>query len=614
MGQTTTPPTRMNSISIAHAGNEKYYLKLGKEDYYTAAFDPSGVFIGKGAKRLGIEGKRIEQNDERLKNLFRGLSPDGERLLRQGAYQIRNYKSWQFKDTDTGKVSTFKSEKSIPPHLKEKVKEITQERRSVVAYDNVFSAPKDFSILWSLAPDNLTRQRLHNIHEYAVSRAIKYLEENACYVRSGKAGAKCEKAEAIFAVFQHTTSRELDPQLHSHVVMLNVGFNSCGKSLALDGRKILEHRYTSGMVYQNTLRRSLELNFQVNTFDKPFSDGKGVSFGVVGISPQLREKFSERSQQIEKMVSPNMSPKEVRTQVLASRKEKNLTIETKDLIAAWQKRGRDLGFLWENVVAQKNQDRSQSTEKIDEKIATHLQQHPNTQKNLSHVGAISEPQITTAALSASRGKVTTDDALKLARDFKERFMRLSSPSQEEARKCETRNFYRLSGEGRKLINFESVKISLYGTAKNLINYYTEWLSDQRKKVLISSKSNPKFSAKSIKIYKIKMSCLYATGKITRKQYLRFTKPENMPISKFKINVYEALGLMSKRQAYRLMNEHHSSNFWKNGDPFVRNLSPIAPIDALVAYTYKVTKETASKEHTEKRNKADEKQKSYEREV
>lgn len=555
--------------------------------------------MGRGAARLGIEGKRIVQNDERLKNLFRGLSPDGERLLRQGAYQIRNYKAWQFTDPHTGKISSFKSEKSIPPHLKDKVKEVIEQRRSVVAYDNVFSAPKDFSILWSLAPDDLSRQRLHQIHEYAASRAIQYLEENACYVRTGKAGARCEKAEGIFAVFQHTTSRELDPQLHTHVVMLNIGFNKQGKALALDGRKILENRYAAGMVYQNTLRRSLELNFGVKTFDRPFSDGKGVSFGVEGISPELREKFSERSQQIEKMVSPDMSPQEVRAKVLASRKPKNLTVETRQLIEAWQQRGRELGFVWENVVAQRSKYQTQSKEEINEAIATYLQQHPSTGRER----AISEPQITTAALSVSNGKVGTDEALKLARDFKENFTRVSSFSQRE------RNFYRLSGEGRQLINFASAQISLYKTAKNLIAYYSEWLRDQRKKVLITSKSNPKYTKKSIKIYQLKMKCLYATGKITRKQYLRLTTPKNEPLSQFKINVYEALGLISKRQAYRLMNAQHGDKFWENGDPFERNLSLIPPINSLVAYTYQVSNKTASKDNTERKEK--EKKRSYE---
>ena len=594
----------MNSISIAHAGNQKYYLALGKEEgYYTKANDPSGIFKGEGAKRLGIENQQIEQNDKRLKNLFLGLSPDGTQVLRQGAYQVRTYKSWQFTDPSTGKVKTFKSERSIPSDLKDRVKELKEVRRSVVAYDNTLSAPKDFSLLFALAPDDLTRRRLDSIHKYAVSKATEYLEKNACYVRSGKGGSKCQKAQGIFSVFHHTTSRELDVQLHSHVVMLNTGFNGEGKALALDGRKVLEHRYAAGMVYQNTLRRSLELNFGVQTFDRPFSDGRGVSFSISGISPELRLEFSRRSGQILERITPDMSPLEVRKEVLASRKPKDLSVKTEDLLAVWQERGKALGFIWEDVVGKSNQYKPESRSNINEQIATHLQQHPNTDKSKG-IRAISESQITTAALSASRGKLSTEEALGAAHNFKEQFTQPSSVSREHKR------FFRLSGAGRELISHDSVRISLYGTAKNIINYYIQWTSDQRRKVLISSKSNSRFSRNSIKTYKLKMICLYATGKITRGQYLRLTQDKGMPVSKFKINVYEALGLISARQAYRLMNKHESDSFWKSGDPFARNLSLVPPIDTLVAYSYRARNETISKENTQKNSK----QKSYEYEV
>ena len=573
----------MNSISIGHAGNESYYLKLGREEYYTSAIDPFGVFKGEGSKLLGIENEKISHSDPRLKNLFLGYSPDGKEILRKDIHQVREYKSFRYEDKEK-RVHTFKSEKSVPSHLKDKVTVNTEVRRSVVCYDNVFSAPKDVSILWSLAPSDKKREQIHDIHNQSVMEALKYLENNACYVRTGKGGKTQEKAKAIFSVFHHTTSRDLDPQLHSHAVLLNIGFSKSGKALSLDGRTILEHRYASGMIYQNSLRERLEREFNIKTYDRPFSDGKGVSFGILGISRELRREFSRRSMEIMGRISPDMSGAQVRAEVLASRKEKNFTTQTKDLFSGWRERGEQFGFSWGHVTVRKEREVLKPTEaKTYELVATSLQEHSFSQKKHRNKGRVSSPQILLATLSSVSGKFKNDEVFKRAEAFKDKFTKESGTSSK---------LYSLNGEGRKLINHEKIREKLYRTAKTAITYYYEWMKSNRKQVLINSKSNRKGSKK---IYKLRMNYLYAVGKITRKQYLKFTSDKPTPKGYFKIHIYEALGLISKRKAYYLLNLHHKERFSSRSDPFDKKLETVEPIKSSISYDEVVSSKKLKRE-------------------
>jgi hypothetical protein len=167
----------MNSIDIIRSGRESYYLTLGKDDYYTGQPETEGVFLGNGAKALQILGQQIKERDRTLTHLFQGVAPDGKTELRQGLNTTRVYHTLQDPETH----HTVKTEAGKPLYLtSSEVAQIKsgdfqaystrlqaissthqikpswlhkEERRSVVAYDNVFSAPKDVSILWSLAPE-----------------------------------------------------------------------------------------------------------------------------------------------------------------------------------------------------------------------------------------------------------------------------------------------------------------------------------------------------------------------------------------------------------------------------------------------------------------------------
>ena len=75
-------------------------------------------------------------------------------------------------------------------------------------YDFTISAPKSVSIMATLGGD----KRLLQAHQKAVDDALKELETHAATrVRLGGAQSDRATGNLVIAVYQHDTSRELDP-------------------------------------------------------------------------------------------------------------------------------------------------------------------------------------------------------------------------------------------------------------------------------------------------------------------------------------------------------------------------------------------------------------------
>lgn len=401
-----------------------------------------------------------------------------------------------------------------------------------MAYDNVLSAPKEVSILFSQAPNEKMRNLILECHKQAVQEAIAYLETTA-FTRTGRNGVKAEKVSMIAAVFDHTTSRELDPQLHSHVVVLNTGLKADGKGAALDGKRILDARYTVGTIYQNSLRRSLELKIGVQTYDRPYEKGnqKGCLFGIKGIPTEVVQHFSKRATQIDQDISPEMSDKEIRAAKLKSRKAKDPNVNGKALLKKWQQEGKEQGFEWDAVVNHQIQQpksiTAQEKEKIERDVATTLQ---TTQKK----GGFTQSQLKNVVVNASNGKLNQEQQAEFLQNYQAHYIKPTSKSER----------FRLNAQGKKLIDFPSLSRQAWQGVQGIINLHKQNIREQGK--LGYQKAQKRF--------KRKMVFLYATGKITRRKYLQITEGKNLPSSKFKIIAYQAFGLISKRQANYLLQQ------------------------------------------------------------
>ncbi|OEZ97978.1 MobF family relaxase [Duganella phyllosphaerae] len=161
----------------------------------------------------------------------------------------------------------------------------------VMGLDMTFSAPKDFSAIFAGA-DSATRDALVDCLHQSARVALGYAE-TAVVTRHGRDGGIRRIAEAaIAACYTHFASRALDPQLHVHAFMFNVGKRSGSKEWsALELRPQFERKMATGILFRAELAHRLRrMGFGILP-DGPY-------FTLEGIDEAQRESLSTRSKQI----------------------------------------------------------------------------------------------------------------------------------------------------------------------------------------------------------------------------------------------------------------------------------------------------------------------------
>jgi conjugative relaxase-like TrwC/TraI family protein len=239
---------------------------LEHADYYAEGERVVGHWQGRGAELLGLSGQVKSEDFEALRQ---GLTPANGEFLRQRQSADR--------------VAADGTTQSHGRHL----------------YDFTISAPKSVSIMAVVGGD----KRLIDAHEKAVTEALRELETHAA-TRVRQEGANTDRATSnlAIAVYHHDTSRELDPQLHTHAVAANLTYDGAeGRWKALQASGIYERRAYLTEVYRNSLAllvRSLGYEIENRRDDR----GRDSGFEIRGVSSELLGNFSQRSQQRDKAV------------------------------------------------------------------------------------------------------------------------------------------------------------------------------------------------------------------------------------------------------------------------------------------------------------------------
>jgi ATP-dependent exoDNAse (exonuclease V) alpha subunit len=140
------------------------------------------------------------------------------------------------------------------------------------------------------------------------------------------------------AVYQHDTSRELDPQLHTHAVAANLTYDGTeGRWKALQASEIYDCRAYLTEVYRNALARQVRrLGYEI--VDRRDSRGRDQGFEIRGISEKLLVDFSQRSAQRNRAIAEFVqqagrqpSDNEVAILVRESRADKQVEIATEEV-------------------------------------------------------------------------------------------------------------------------------------------------------------------------------------------------------------------------------------------------------------------------------------------
>lgn len=161
----------------------------------------------------------------------------------------------------------------------------------VMGLDMTFSAPKDVSAVFAGAGPATREALIECLHQSA--RAALDFAESAAVTRHGQGGRIKQVAEAaVAACYTHFASRALDPQLHVHAFMFNVGKRQgSAEWSALEHRPQFERKMATGILFRTELAHRLRgLGFHV-VKDGPY-------FTLRGIDDAQREALSTRSRQI----------------------------------------------------------------------------------------------------------------------------------------------------------------------------------------------------------------------------------------------------------------------------------------------------------------------------
>ncbi|NJR60854.1 MAG: relaxase domain-containing protein [Cyanobacteria bacterium CRU_2_1] len=248
-----TPLPVCKLLSLLYSLQDYYYTQdLAEDESQQQSQGKSQVqgakWYGKGAAALGLAGV-VEQPV--FKKLLHSKTPQGENL----------------------------HAKRINP------------KNHRAATDYTFSAPKSVSIAALIQQDT----RVIQAHDQAVETALSVLEERYAQTRisTPQGRQRVKTGNVIAAVFRHETSREQDPQLHSHCVVINATQLADGTWRSFSNEAVVAHQKLLGEIYQNELAYQLrQLGYEI----EPRANGQ---FELKGYEPHLLGVFSTRTQQIQ---------------------------------------------------------------------------------------------------------------------------------------------------------------------------------------------------------------------------------------------------------------------------------------------------------------------------
>jgi conjugative relaxase-like TrwC/TraI family protein len=347
---------------------------LEHSDYYDEGRRVQGEWHGQGAELLGLRGEVTREQFEAVRE---GLHPETGEFLR-------------------------------PRHSADRVDANGSEQsKGRSLYDLTFSAPKSISIQALVGGD----ERLIAAHDKAVREALAEAENYAA-ARVRLNGANEDRATAnwIVAAYRHDTSRELDPQLHTHAVTANLTYDGVeGRWKALQASGLYERRAYLTEVYRNALAREVSgLGYEIET--RRDSKGRDHGFEIRGVSDQLLEKYSVRSAQrdaaIERFtVEHGRKPtnNEVAVLVRESRADKLTEISTEKLRKQQQARllpeeGHALKHLHEESVDRAGEIPHEPTQAAES--LQHAKEHLFERSSV-----VREHELMTEALRHGRGKI-----------------------------------------------------------------------------------------------------------------------------------------------------------------------------------------------------------------
>ncbi|MDX6307674.1 MAG: hypothetical protein QOI06_720 [Nocardioidaceae bacterium] len=170
----------------------------------------------------------------------------------------------------------------------------------VAGFDLTFSPTKSVSVAWALA-DRETQATIYGAHQRALDYVIRYAERHVLSSRSGRNGVVQEDIRGVVAAaFDHWDSRSGDPQLHTHVVIMNRALcDSDGVWRALDSRGLFKATVALSAMYNGVLSDYLTAALGYGWQPQGRKHSTTPKWEIAGVPAELQSEFSQRSIDIE---------------------------------------------------------------------------------------------------------------------------------------------------------------------------------------------------------------------------------------------------------------------------------------------------------------------------
>ena len=283
-----------------------------KDGYYArddAAHRDASAWAGKGAAALGLSGP---VDPEAFRRVLEGEVPGGRRLGR--------------KEMDGG-------------------------IRHRPGRDVTLSAPKSVSLMAIVGGD----ERIVDAHDRAVATTLAWVEGNAVETRmrdpATGAMVRAGDQKTVAATFRHDTSRNLDPQLHTHAVVANMVQGGDGKWRTMVDDGLFKGKMAIGAIYRAELAQGLkDLGYGI---EKTHADGR---FEIEGVARDVIDTFSTRRGEIEAAMAERGlgdskdNPHLAARAALMTRAAKR-DLDRGELRRTWERQAAGLGFSADKVRA-----------------------------------------------------------------------------------------------------------------------------------------------------------------------------------------------------------------------------------------------------------------------
>lgn len=270
---------------LANGAVEYFREHMAVGDYLTQEGKVEMTWQGQGAKRLGLEGACELAH---FTNLCAGLHPvTGVKLM------VRNK---------------------------------GENRR--VCYFGQISPPKDVSVLHLVGGD----ERIGQWWQEAVAETLKEAEAlTATRVRRDGQNFDRRTGEMVAAAVTHDANRALDPQLHTHVCVMNLTFDASeGRWKGVQPSGFYRHQgYLREVCYNKLATLMTAAGYELES-------GQRIGFAVKGVPPALREMFSKRRRAILREAAATGNQSQDGLQAIAARSRADKTKATAaSLRAGW---------------------------------------------------------------------------------------------------------------------------------------------------------------------------------------------------------------------------------------------------------------------------------------